>query len=180
MNSIFIFSIAIAVILLIVFYVLYLEIIKRKNNAEEAWSGIDVQLKKRFDLVPNLVAVAKKYMEHEKEVFEQVTRLRAHIKPETDTRIKNELQLGTAINNLMVQVENYPELKADKQMLSLQKSLTEIEEHIVAARRFYNSAVADLNNVIKIFPGNLIAFILNIKEKEYFQAESIVYQNSKI
>jgi len=154
--------------------------IKRKNNIEEAWADIDTQLKKRFDLVPNLVAVAKKYMEHEKDVFEQVTRLRAHIKPNANTRIKDELQFGAAINNLMVHVENYPELKADKQMLSLQKSLTEIEEHIAAARRFYNSSVTDLNNVIKIFPGNLIAFILGIKHKEYYQAEKIAHQNPKV
>jgi len=167
-----IFAVTAAVLILIGCYVLYVQIIKRKNDAEEAWSDIDVQLKKRYDLIPNLVTVAKKYMEYEKDVFTEITMLRSQVNVPGKTisidRIQAETKLGGALNQLMLRVENYPDLKADQQMLRLQRTLVEIEEHIAASRRFYNSAVADFNNVIKIFPGNLIAASVGVKPIEFF------------
>jgi LemA protein len=161
-----------AIALLIGSYFLYVEIIKRKNKAEEAWSDIDVQLKKRYDLIPNLVTVAKKYMEFEKDIFTKITELRSQVnvtgKVITFERIQAETKLGGALNQLMIKAENYPDLKADQEMLQLQKTLVEIEEHIAASRRFYNSAVADCNNVIKIFPGNIIADVAGVKPFEFF------------
>jgi len=177
------------VIVLIVFYVLYVGIIKRKNKVQESWSDIDVQLKKRYDLIPNMVEVAKKYMEHESSVLEEVTRIRSQIVsnpaqseakiPEKE-RLVQETLLGSSLQKFMMKVENYPDLKANKTMLDLQQTLTEVEEHIAAARRFYNSNVTELNNVTKIFPGNMVAGIIGLKPVDYFTAENEAKEPQKI
>ena len=157
--------IIIAAILLLLLYFLYARIIKNKNQVYEALSGIDVQLKNRSNLIPNILQIAKKFMEHEKELITSVTELRT--KSDTDyddsdpEAVKEHMKfasaLGAEMGKLMISVEAYPDLKSDQTMQQAQLSYNEVETKIAAARRFYNSAVGQLNNSIEIFPGNVIA-----------------------
>jgi len=168
----------IAVIIGIIFYSLYVRIIKKRNKALEAFSGIDIQLKKRFDLIPNVLKLAKKFMDHEKELLQKITELRTSVQklPETKNtnnigeRLALEQQLSSKMGSLFVAVENYPDLKSDKSILQAQQTYNEIEEHISAARRFYNSAVNALNNTVQIFPGNMVASIINVESMKLFEA----------
>jgi LemA protein len=165
---------------LVVFYRLYSNIIRNKNKVREALSSIDVQLNKRNDLLPNILRIAQKFMEHEKSLITEVTELRAaatrsydHNDPQAikaQLDIANQLQSKTAA--LMLNVENYPDLKSDQTMLTAQQTFNEVEEQIAAARRFYNSAVNDLNNSIEIFPGNILAAPLRVKAMPYFEADA--------
>jgi len=141
---------------------------------QEAFSGIDVQLKKRTELIPNILAIAKKFMSHEKELLEEITRLRSNIlqsssNNDTDERFKLEGQLQNSLSGLMVAVENYPELKSDKTMLDAQRTYADIEEHISAARRNFNSANRVLRNSIQVFPGNIIASIIGVRTVAFFE-----------
>lgn len=163
------------ILLVVILYVaLYNSLIGKKNQVEYALSGVDVQLKKRHDLIPNLVATVKQYMEHERALLERITELRAQATrpdlPEGD-RMQIEAQLSGALRSLMIAVENYPQLKANENFLHLQASLNEIEEQIAAARRAYNSAVTDYNNAIEMFPTNFIASTMGLKRRAVFEAE---------
>jgi len=172
-----------AVLLIIVFggYQIYVSVIQKKNKVLEAFSSIDVQLKKRYDLIPNILTIANKFMEHEKSLFEEVTKLRnqAMNLPNDMKNLGNKLQLDSQIKGLMgqimVAVENYPELKSDQAMNTAMLTYNEVEEHIAASRRFYNSAVLELNNAVEIFPSSIFASMLGITRQEFFQAE----ENSK-
>jgi LemA protein len=152
-------------VLLITVYVLYARIIKNKNQVYEALSGIDVQLKNRNNLIPNILQIAKKFMEHEKDLISSVTELRTKSDTNYDegdpeavkAYMKMASALGAEMGKLMISVEAYPDLKSDKTMQQAQLSYNEIETKIAAARRFYNASVKQLNNSIEIFPGNLIA-----------------------
>lgn len=162
-------------LLMVILYVaLYNSLIGKKNQVEYALSGVDVQLKKRHDLIPNLVATVKQYMAHERALLERITELRAQALrpdlPEGD-RMQIEAQLSGALRSLMVAVENYPQLKANENFLHLQASLNEIEEQIAAARRAYNAAVTDYNNAIEMFPTNFIASTMGLKRRAVFEAE---------
>ena len=142
---------------------------------QEALSGIDVQLKKRTDLIPNILAIAKKFMSHEKELLEEITRLRSNVlksssNNDTGERFKLEGQLQNSLSGLMVAVENYPELKSDKTMLDAQRTYADIEEHISAARRNFNSANRVLRNSVQVFPGNIIANIIGVRTVAFFEA----------
>jgi LemA protein len=140
-------------------YFWYASIVAKRNRVAEALAGIDAQLNMRHDLVPNLLAVAKRYMAHESDVLEQVTRLRAEATAATGPAAKfaAEAKLDAGIGRLMAVAENYPALKADGPMIEAQRGLQEVETNIAAARRFYNSAVADLRNATQTFPGALLA-----------------------
>lgn len=143
-----------------ILYMTYVNVIKNKNNVLEALSGIDVQLKKRHDLVPNILTIAKKFMEHEKEIFERITELRSQAinsKSGSQEKFQAEAKLDSLMGQLMVNVENYPELKSDSTMMHAMTTYNEVEEHIAAARRFYNSALTQLKNSTQIFPGSLFA-----------------------
>lgn len=161
-------------LMVILYAALYNSLIGKKNQVEYALSGVDVQLKKRHDLIPNLVATVKQYMEHERALLERITELRAQALrpdlPEGD-RMQIEAQLSGALRSLMVAVENYPQLKANENFLHLQASLNEIEEQIAAARRAYNAAVTDYNNAIEMFPTNFIASTMGLKRRAVFEAE---------
>ena len=162
-------------ILLFVGYSLYVSVIREKNAVEEAFSGIDVQLTKRHDLIPNIVATAQKFMEHEKGLLEEITQLRTNAiqaaqGKDLEKTIATENTLGTKLGQLMVSVENYPTLKRDNTMLEVQKSLQDVEEHLAASRRFYNSAVRQLNDSIQVWPMSMIAAWLKIKAYPYFEA----------
>ncbi|MDM7461401.1 MAG: LemA family protein [bacterium] len=158
----------------ILYAVLYNSLIAKKNQVEYAYSGVDVQLKKRHDLIPNLVASVKQYMEHERGLLERITELRSRAMnpdlPEGE-RMQVEAALSGALRNLMVAVENYPQLRANENFMHLQASLNEVEEQIAAARRTYNAAVTDYNNAIEMFPTNLIASTMGLKRRAVFEAE---------
>ncbi|KAB5492126.1 MULTISPECIES: LemA family protein [Flagellimonas] len=135
------------------------QIISRKNQVAQAFGSIEIYLKKRFDLIPNLVAMLNKYMAHEKEILTKVTELRSqiHEASEPKEKIQASNELTKIMGGLHLNVENYPNLKADTQFLDLQDKLTDIEDHISAARRAYNAAVTVYNTKIQMFPVNLMA-----------------------
>ena len=138
---------------------LYNRMVKRKNHVEDGWSGIDVQLKRRHNLIPNLVNTVKKYASHEKEVMESVTKLR-NVSGNANNATANQEQLiSNAISGLMVQVEAYPDLKADANFRDLQKQLSDIETEIQYARRYFNGAVREYNTLIQSFPAVLLSLI---------------------
>lgn len=166
-------------VLIILLYVWYTRIIRNKNQVYEALAGIDVQLKNRSDLLPNILTIAKKFMEHEKELLSSVTELRTRSNAEYDSgdaqAIKQHMELASALGSemgkLMVSVEAYPELKSDQTMQQAQLSYNEIETKIAAARRFYNSAVGQLNNSIEIFPGNIVAKYANVSIMPFYETD---------
>ena len=165
-----------AIILVVAFYGMYTGLIKKKNKLNEAMSGIDVQLNKRYSLIPNILTIANKFMEHETELFGQISALRsqaAGIRSTQDTiakKIDLDNQIAAKMGQLMVNVENYPQLKSDQTMANAMQTYNELEEHIAAARRFYNSAVNDINNSIEIFPSSLVAGMLGLSVYPFFEA----------
>jgi LemA protein len=142
-----------------------------KNRAQEAWSDIDVQLKRRYDLIPNLVETVKGYAAHERELFEKVTQARAAAMQAQGVKGKADAEnmLSGTLKSLFAVSENYPELKASQNFLELQRELTDTEDKIQAARRFYNGNVRDLNIKIESFPSNIFAGIFGFKKMELFQ-----------
>lgn len=164
-------------IILVVLYVIYVGVITKKNKVKEAASGIDVQLKKRYDLIPNLLTMAAKFMEHESKLMDEITKLRTaamdnSFKDNPQEKIRAEQQLESKLKEFNISVENYPDMKSNQTMLQAMQAMNEVEEHIAASRRFYNSAVNDLKNATEIFPSSLIAASLGIKaDMPYFEAE---------
>lgn len=158
---------------------LYNMLIQRKNRVESVASTVDIMLKKRFDLIPNLVQSVKGYMQHERELLEEISKLRAHGRSSAEM-IRLDQQTSGLLGRLMVAVENYPELKADQHFLHLQKSLTEMEEQISAARRAYNAAVIEFNNAVEMFPTNILASMMKYRTKPFFQIEAVERQNIQI
>ena len=178
------------IILLIVcglLYGAYFSIIHKKNKVKEAVAGIDVQLTKRYDLIPNLLTMAAKFMEHEKSLMTEITQLRTNamacsFKDDPLAKINAEKMLDKKLKEFNVSLENYPDLKSNQTMLTAMQSLSEVEEHIAASRRFYNSAVNDLVNATEIFPFSLFASLLGIKaDMPYFEADKLAHKaiNSK-
>lgn len=160
----------------------YNGLVKLKVLVQEAWSGIDVQLKRRYDLIPNLVETVKGYAKHEEEIFKKVAELRSAAmkaeSPEEKGKLENELT-GT-LKTLFAVAENYPELKADQNFMKLQDELSAIEDEIQSARRYYNGAVRDFNMKLQVFPTNLIAGMLGFKRREFFEAEEEEKKNVKV
>ncbi len=154
----------------------YNRLITLVNRTKEAWADIDVQLKRRYDLIPNLVETVKGYASHEKEVFENVTNARVSaMKAEESGDPKQvaqaENQLAGTLKTLFAVSENYPDLKASNNFIELQKEIRDTEDKIQAARRFYNRNTRDLNTRIEIFPANVIAGMFNFKKQEFFEIE---------
>jgi LemA protein len=145
--------------------------IRLVQRTKEAWADIDVQLKRRYDLIPNLVETVKGYATHEKEAFENVTKARAAAMGASGAHDKGEAEnlLSGALKSLFAVSEAYPDLKANQNFLALQTELSDTENKIQAARRFYNGNVRDLNTSVHSFPGNIIANIFNFKEQEFFE-----------
>lgn len=154
-------------------YFIYVQLIKKKNKVKEAEGSVDVQLKKRYDLIPNILTIAKKFMEHERSLIEDITKLRTQATNanEMSEKIKLDNAIKGKMEQLMVNFENYPQLKSDATMVQAMQTYAEVEEHIAAARRFYNSAVNELNNAVEIFPSSVIAGMLNIKAKPFFEVQ---------
>ncbi len=164
---------ALAAIPLLGLVAIYNRLVRNKNLVQEGWSGIDVQLKRRADLIPNLIETVKGYMGHERGVLEKLTELRAKSLQATQVGEKGRVEgaLGAALGNLFAVAENYPDLKASQNFIELQKSLADLEDQIQMARRYYNGAVRNLNILIGSFPSNLVAGAFNFTPAEYFELE---------
>jgi LemA protein len=166
-----------AVVLLAVAWVIviYNSLVRQRNEVKSAWSQIDVQLKRRHDLVPNLVETVKGYAQHERNTLEAVTKARQQAvnfsgDPAATARV--ESLLSQTLKSLFAVAENYPELKADRHFLSLQEELTSTENRIGFARQYFNDAVLALNNRIGTFPGNLVAGAFNFREASFFELDT--------
>lgn len=165
--------IAVVVVLLILYVIgVYNGLIRLKNRVENAWAQIDVQLERRYDLIPNLVETVKGYAAHEKETLERVIAARNAGMGATTPhdRAAAENMITGALKSLFALSEAYPDLKANQNFLNLQEELTSTEDRIAYARQFYNDAVLGYNNRIQVFPGNLIAGAFSFREREYFDA----------
>ena len=164
-------------VVLVLLYSIYVSVINRKNNVKEAMSGIDVQLNKRYDLIPNLLKIAAKFMEHEKEIFLAVTQYRENaLKAQTVAeKFEADNKLVGAMHQFNARAEDYPELKSDVTMSNVQASLADVEEHIAASRRFYNSAVKEYKNALEIFPYSMVAKMMGMEDiYPFYEADEIV------
>ncbi|MCK5707095.1 MAG: LemA family protein [Candidatus Aureabacteria bacterium] len=152
---------------------MYNALIRLRNQVKNAWSQIDVQLKRRHDLIPNLVETAKGYMSHERETFEKITQARSQAMQAGNVKdvSKAEGNLSAAMSKFNLVVENYPDLKANQNFLSLQEELTSTENKISFSRQAYNDSVLFYNNKIQIFPSNLIAGMFSFKAEDFFEIE---------
>lgn len=161
---------------------IYNGLIQAKILVDEAWSGIDVQLKRRYDLIPNLVETVKGYATHEKETFEKIAQLRSASMSATGPEEKGKLEgeLTSTLKTLFAVAENYPELKANQNFLDLQSTLSSIEEELQGARRYYNGTVRDYNTKMMVFPNNIFAGLLGFKAREFFAAEEEAKANVKV
>jgi len=168
-----IIGLIILVVLAIILFSMYNSLVGKKNMVEQAFGSIDVMCKKRYDLIPNLVASVKQYTAHEAGTLEKVTALRnqaaaGNLSPDETVQLNN--QLTHALGGLMVTVEAYPELKANENFLQLQRALNETEEQLSASRRAFNSAVTDFNNAVEMFPTNIMANIMHYTRRQLFEA----------
>ncbi len=154
---------------------IYNSLVRLRNRVKEAWAQVDVQLKRRFDLIPNLMETVKGYMSHERETLEAVTQARAAVAGagagNMAGRMEAEAGLGAALGKLLVTVEAYPDLKASTNFLALQEELSSTENKISFARQFYNETVMNLNNKVQMFPGNIIAGMFNFENETFFELE---------
>jgi len=160
-------------VLAIIAILMYNSLVSSRVRVDEAWSDIEVQLKRRYDLIPNLVETVKGYAGHESKVFEQVTQARAAAMGagNMQEKLKDENMLSGALKNLFAVAEAYPDLKANQNFLRLQADLTDTEDKIQAARRFYNGNVRDFNTKIQQFPGNIFASIAGFTKREFFDID---------
>jgi len=169
--------IILAVIVAVVLYVisLYNQLVKKRQMVEEGWSGIDVQLKRRADLIPNLLETVKGYASHEKEALEAVTEMRTRASAVSSGDVAGRAQaeglLGQALGRLFAVAENYPDLKASANFIELQDALQSVEDALQMARRYYNGAVRGLNILVESFPSNLVANQFGFIKSEYFEIE---------
>jgi LemA protein len=158
----------------------YNSLVGGRNQVKEAWAQVDVQLKRRFDLIPNLMETVKGYMHHERETLEAVTQARAAVAGAgtMDARAQAEGGLGAALGRLFAVAESYPDLKASTNFLALQEELTSTENKIGFARQFYNQAVMQFNNRLQMFPGNIIAGMFNFKAGDFFELKDDVQREA--
>ena len=160
-------TLVIILIVLAVFYVIYMRLIRCRNKVQESMADIDVQLKKRYDLIPNLLHMAAKFMEHEKNIMTQLAEVRTRAMQTTfvgspKEKMEVESLLNQKLQDFKFSLENYPDLKSNQTMMTAMQSMNEVEEHIAAARRFYNANVNELKNMCEIFPSSFVASLLNI------------------
>jgi LemA protein len=167
--------IAAVVLLIIIIAAMYNSLVKTKIRVEEAWSDITVQLKRRYDLIPNLVNSVKGYAKHESEVFQRVTEARANALNAQGVKetAQAENQFEGALKSLFAVAEAYPQLRATENFQQLQAELTDTEDKIMASRRFYNGSARDLNIKIDTFPSNIIASMFGFKKREFFEVEDV-------
>lgn len=156
------------IIIILYAVVAYNSLVRKRNNVDNAFGSIDAMLKKRFDLIPNLVATVQQYARHEQETFTKITDLRtkSYDSLTQDEKAEFDRTFTTARKNLFMVAENYPQLRASENFMQLQRTLNETEEQLSASRRTYNAAVTDFNNAVMTFPSNIIANIFNFTKKE--------------
>lgn len=175
-GGIMIIGILLVLVVLCAIYigVTYNSLVKARNIVKEAFSTMDVYLKQRWDLVPNLVEVVKGYAKHEKETFSQITSLRTGSYAELSAKNKINIneQLSQGISKLMAIAENYPELKASQNFVDLNQTLAKLEEDIANSRKYYNGAVRNMNNKVQLFPSNLVASMFGFKEWDMFEMDA--------
>lgn len=179
-TTIVLIAVGIVVLMIII---MYNSLIGKKNRVDNALGSIDVMLKKRYDLIPNLVAMVQQYMKHEKSVLTEITALRAravnqNISP--DEKVELDNKITGALSGIFVAVENYPDLKANQNFLQLQGSLNEIEEQISAARRAYNASVTEYNNAVEMFPTSIFASMMSYKRRNFFTIPEVERQNVNV
>jgi LemA protein len=165
-----------ALIILIWTISIYNSLIRLRQHTKDSWSNIDTELRRRYDLIPNLVETVKGYAAHEKNVLKDVTEARSRAVSSSgspNNQAADENVLVRALSSLFAVSENYPDLKASQNFLELQKELANTEDRIQASRRFYNGNVRDLNTRIEVFPSNIIASLFNFKHAEYFEIEEV-------
>ena len=175
MDGLLIGLVVAAILALVICAVIYNGFVSRRNSVRNAFASIDVQLKKRWDLIPNLIETVKAYASHEKEVFENVIKARQRVEASpvgTRERFQSEQDLGAGVSRLMMLAEAYPDLKAGGHFLNLQRNLTEIESQLAASRRAYNSAVTDWNEGVEMFPGSLFAKVFGFETADWFETPS--------
>jgi LemA protein len=179
MASWIIFAI-IAVVVLFIIYI-YNSLIRLRMKVNNAWSQIDVQLKRRFDLIPNLINSVKGYMKHEKSVLEEVTKARTSLMSGSmKDKAKASNQITDALKSIFAVAENYPQLKANENFKQLQEELSGTESKIAYARQFYNDSVMSYNEAIQVFPKNLFAKIFGFQSREFFEANNKERENVKV
>ena len=176
-------TIIITAVVVIVLVLMYNSLVSKKNQVENIFSSVDTILKKRYDLIPNLVASVSKYMDHEKSILQDITELRTQANKSnvsTEEKMALDAKMSSALGSIMIAVENYPDLKANENVIHLQHSLNEVEEQISAARRAYNQAVTDYNNALEQIPSNFIASAMNYKAKEVFKISEAERKNVNV
>lgn len=169
----------VCLIVLVIVYRIYVGVIRKRNKVQEALSSIDVQLKKRADLIPNILTIAKKFMEHERELMTRIVELRNVVAKDYDKGDRQAVarhfeavgELQDSMSRFNVVAENYPELKSNQTMVEAQRTYAEVEAHISAARRFYNSACKDLKDACDIWPHSMFAGFLGIQPMPFFEAD---------
>jgi LemA protein len=168
--------IILVILVIIIFWIvgMYNGLVRLRNQVKNAWSQIDVQLKRRHDLIPNLVETAKGYMKHERETLDSITKARSQAVEASGVanQAKAEGELNNALSRFMLVVENYPDLKASHNFLSLQEELSSTENKVGFARQFYNDQVQSFNTKIESVPSNIIAGMFNFKQAEFFEIET--------
>ena len=172
--------IIIPVVILLIPAILYNGLIAKRNQVRNIFATTDALLKKRFDLIPNLIATVKGYAEHERTLLSDITKARANRgwdKISDDEKIDMDNAFTKAVGGVMLAVENYPDLKANENFMHLQRTLNELEEQISAARRAYNASVTDYNNAVEMFPSNIIASMANFRQKNFFEIPDTERQN---
>ncbi len=174
--------IVIVAIIAIYIFIQYNSLVKSSNIVKEAFSTMDVYLKKRWDLIPNLVEVVKGYEQYEKDTLEKITSLRANTydKMSMNTKLNINEQLTQGIATIMATFENYPDLKASESFIELSHNLTKVEDEIANSRKYYNGAVRIFNNKVKMFPSNIVASIFGFKIANMFEANSEEKSNIKV
>lgn len=180
MSTLTIIILVAVVLLALIIMSMYNGLIRKKNEVDNAFGGMDVQLKKRYDLIPNLISTVKQYMTHERELLTKVTELRAQaMKTDLSNEAKVDIdnQITSGMKGIMVAVENYPDLKANENFLNLQRTMNEVESQISAARRAYNAAVTDFNNGVQMFPSSIIAGMMKLVTKKVFEIPEVQREN---
>ncbi|MFN7117221.1 MAG: LemA family protein [Saprospiraceae bacterium] len=168
--------VAITVLLILWLVGMYNGFVRLRNKADEAWGGIQIQLKRRYDLIPNLVETVKGYATHEKETFERLVQARnaALQAPSNDVAAQAQAQgaISTALRGVFAIAENYPELRASENFQQLQNALLDVEDHLQNARRYYQATVRDFNNKVETFPSMIIASVFNFQKRPFFELEN--------
>ena len=162
---------------------MYNSLVRKRNQVQNVFATVDAILKKRYDLIPNLVATVQQYMKHEQQVLTEVTRLRAKALSggvSDQEKIEIDTQISRAIRGILVAVENYPELKANQNFMHLQRTLTEMEEQISAARRAYNATVTVYNNAVEMFPTNVVAGMMGYTRRRLFEITESERENPNV